>query len=461
MEGNCLPAGNCSIESMFEKLAWLAGREAEKMDMVIIGLLVAIALLQVFILLKAGKNSELKLLEKGIERTERALVEQAARSREEAAASARHNREELAGAMRGFSDSVSTRMTQIAQLNKNQLEVFANQLSKLTQTNEVKLDQMRSTVEERLKLLQEDNAQKLEQMRATVDEKLQSTLEKRLGESFKVVSERLEQVHKGLGEMQQLASGVGDLKRVLTNVKTRGTWGEVQLGNILEQILTPDQYAANVVTKKGSSERVEFAIKIPAKDDNNSTIWLPIDAKFPVEDYQRLLDAQDMCDARQIDESRKALGARVKSQARELRDKHVAVPETTDFALLFLPTEGLYAEVLRQTGLFEQLQREYKVIVAGPTTLAALIHSLQVGFRTLAIEKRSSEVWSLLGAVKLEFGRFGDLLEKTQKKLSEASNTIEDAARKSRTIERRLKNVQQLPAAEAAVPGLEEPEEQP
>ena len=261
----------------------------------------------------------------------------------------------------------------------------------------------------------------------------------------------MEQVYRGLGEMQALASNVGDLRKVLTNVKSRGTWGEIQLGALLEQILTGEQYEANVATRRGSRERVEFAIRLPGRGDNDAaTVWLPIDAKFPQEDYQRLLEAQEQANARAAEEAAKGLEARIKSSAKDIREKYLNPPETTDFGIMYLPTEGLYAEVIRRSGLTETLQREYRVVVAGPTTLAALLNSLQMGFRTLAIEKRSSEVWALLGAVKMEFGRFGDILDRTQQKLREASNTIEDAARKSRTIERKLRKVQELPAAEGA-----------
>ncbi|MCR4399270.1 MAG: DNA recombination protein RmuC [Syntrophomonadaceae bacterium] len=289
----------------------------------------------------------------------------------------------------------------------------------------------------------------LEQMRAVVDEKLHATLERRLGESFRQVSERLEQVHKGLGEMQSLAAGVGDLKKVLTNVKTRGVWGEVQLGNILEQMLTPDQYAANVATKPHSGERVEFAVRLPGRDEG-SCVWLPIDAKFPQEDYHRLLEATENGDPVAAEEAARQLEQRIRQEARSISEKYIDPPHTTDFAIMFLPTESLYAEVLRRPGLADALQRQYRVNVAGPTTLAALLNSLSLGFRTLAIERRSGEVWTLLGAVKTEFGRFGDILEKTQKKLQEASNSIDQATRRSRTIERKLKGVQELPAVEAA-----------
>lgn len=286
-------------------------------------------------------------------------------------------------------------------------------------------------------------------MRATVDEKLHATLEKRLGESFQMVSERLEQVHKGLGEMQSLAIGVGDLKKVLSNVKTRGTLGEYQLENILEQLLSPDQYAKNVKTKVGSNAFVEFAIKLPAKDEANSHIWIPLDAKFPTEDYQWLIEAYEKGKPEQVEQARKALSSRIKSFAKDMKDKYLDPPNTTDFAIMFLPFEGLFAEILRDVGLFETLQRDYRVTITGPTTLAAILNSLQMGFRTLAIEKRSGEVWNLLSAVKTEFSYFGEILDKTQKKLQEAGNVIEKASTRSRAIERKLKNVQELPTGEA------------
>ncbi len=360
------------------------------------------------------------------------------------------SRRESSDAQRHLSDSLLARMSDIANLQTGQIEVFSRQLMQLTQSNESKLERMREIVEERLKSMQADNNRQLEVMRATVDEKLHATLEKRLGESFRLVSERLELVHKGLGEMQTLAAGVGDLKRVLTNVKTRGIWGEIHLASLLEQILTPDQYDRNVATKPGSGERVEFAIRLPGREDGEKPVWLPIDAKFPQEDYQRLLDAQDQANPVLAEEAARALEARVKIEARAIKEKYVDPPNTTDFAILFLPVEGLFAEVLRRPGLADQIQRDYRVVITGPTTLAALLSSLQMGFRTLAVEKRSSEVWTLLGAVKTEFGRFGDMLEKTQKKLQEASNSIETAAQKSRTIERKLRTVQELPAPEAA-----------
>ena len=418
-------------------------------------LLVIAIILLIILMIRSFRNPYHKFegkfdsLEKSLERNERRVNGEIAKNREEASTNSRQVREELNQSVCSFNDSVLARMTEIAGLQRNQLDIFAVQLSSLTKTNDLKLEHMRKTVEERLLLLQQDNGRKLDQMRATVDEKLSSTLEQRLGESFKLVSERLEAVHKGLGEMQTLASGVGDLKKVLTNVKTRGIWGEIQLGSLLEQILTPDQYSSNVVTKAGSNDRVEYAIRLPARDGRDNIIWLPIDAKFPIEDYERLIAAQDQADLLLIEELGKSLENRIKSEGKTIRDKYIDPPHTTDFGILFLPVEGLYAEVLRRPGLCERLQRECKVIITGPTTLAALLNSLQMGFKTLAIEKRSSEVWNLLGAVKTEFGKFVEILEKTQKKLQEASNTIDTATKKSRTIARKLKDVQTLPANEA------------
>ena len=327
-------------------------------------------------------------------------------------------------------------------------EQLRQTLSGLTADNEKRLNEVRATLDTQLKALQTDNATQLERMRETVDEKLQSTLNTRLGESFKLISERLEAVQRGLGEMQSLATGVGDLKRVLSNVKTRGTFGEVQLGALLEQLLTADQYAANVVTVPQSNERVEFAIRLPGQGQD-APVWLPIDCKFPLEDYQRLQDAQERADVDAAAAAAHALERRVREEARKIHAKYVAPPHTTDFAILFLPTEGLYAEVIRRPGLFEVLQREHRVTVAGPTTLTAILNALQMGFRTLAIEKRSSEVWQLLGAVKNEFGKFGDVLDKVRKKLAEASHQIDETGVRSRAIERQLRNVESLPAPES------------
>jgi DNA recombination protein RmuC len=322
-------------------------------------------------------------------------------------------------------------------------------IGKLSDSNENKLEAVRITVEGKLQSMQIDNAKQLEQMRQTVEEKLQGTLEKRLGESFKQVSERLELVHKGLGEMQTLAMGVGDLKKVLTNVKTRGIWGEVQLGALLEQVLNPDQFATNLATKDGG-ERVEFAIRLPGQGaDKDEIVWLPIDAKFPVEDYQRLIEAQERADVEGVEEAGRQLETRVKACASDICAKYLNPPKTTDFGILFLPIEGLFAEVIRRTGLTEVIQRESRVVIAGPTTLWSILSSLQMGFRTLAIQKRSSEVWNLLAAVKTEWTKYGDILDAVQKKLHQASDTIEKAKVRSRAVERKLKDVQELPASEA------------
>ncbi len=378
------------------------------------------------------------------------VKDEIARNRQETTLTAQQARHELGESLKYSSDSLLKRMTENAGMQKDQLDSFSKQLVDMTKLHERKYEAMRQSMETQLRNLREDNSKKLEQMRATVDEKLQSTLEKRLGESFKQVSERLEQVYKGLGEMRTLATGVGDLKKVLTNVKTRGTWGEIRLSSILEQILTPDQYAVNVATKKNSNDRVEFAIKLPGHDENKErVVWLPIDAKFPQEDYQRLVDAQEAADKELAEKSIKNLEARIKLEARYIKEKYIDPPNTTDFGIMFLPVEGLYAEVLRRPGLCDVLQRDFRIVVTGPTTLAALLNSLQMGFRTLAIEKRSSEVWELLGVVKTEFGKFGNVLAKTKKKLQEASNTIDKAEVRTRVIERKLRKVQEVPDSDA------------
>ncbi|MDR1113963.1 MAG: DNA recombination protein RmuC [Candidatus Margulisbacteria bacterium] len=323
------------------------------------------------------------------------------------------------------------------------------ELAKSLQLFAASLEKIRAAVENKLRDIQTDNNNKLEQMRATVDEKLHQTLETRLGESFKLVSERLELVQKGLGEMQSLAAGVGDLKKVLSNVKTKGVLGEYQLGGILEQILSPSQYAQNVKIKSGSRELVEFAVKIPSKADSAKIVWLPIDAKFPTEDYDRLLSAYDIGDPGEIELHKKELEKKLKTFARDIAGKYIDPPQTTDFALLFLPFEGLYAEVLRIPNLFESLQRDYKIVITGPTTISAFLNSLQIGFRSLAVEKRTSEIWDLLGAVRTEFGKFGDVLQKTKDKLDAASSEIEKAGARSRAIERKLRDVQELPETAA------------
>ncbi|GAB4434023.1 MAG: DNA recombination protein RmuC [bacterium] len=390
-------------------------------------------------------EERLSILERDIDRIGSNIREEMQKNREEAGRNAKALREEIMNNIKIMGDVIVKSMNDFGGLQKSQLDIFADRLNNLSDVTEKRLEKMRDTIENRLHVLQEENSKKLEQMRAVVDEKLHATLEKRLGESFKLVSERLELVHKGLGEMQHLASSVGDLKKVLTNIKTRGTWGEMQLGTLLEQILTPEQFVRNVITKKGSNERVEFAIKLPGGNRDEAEVLLPIDAKFPQEDYQKLLDAYDEANQSKIEEQLKRLENTISSEAKKICEKYIDPPNTTDFAIMFLPTEGLFAEALRISGLCERLQREYRVVVTGPTTLAALLNSLQMGFRTLAIEKRSSEVWQLLGAVKTEFGKFGDLLEKTNEKLKQASKTIEDATKKSRSIERKLKDVQSIP----------------
>ena len=347
----------------------------------------------------------LEVLDRAQERAERIIREEMSRGREENANVAKTQREELGKS----------------------------------------LESVRSIVDLRLKQLQEDNSKQIDKMRATVDEKLQGTLEKRLGESFKLVSDRLEQVHQGLGAMQQLASDVGGLQKVLTNVKARGGWGEVQLGALLEQVLTPEQFARNVKTRDESNENVEFAIKLPG-DENGAPVWLPIDAKFPTEDYHRLIAAQEKGDTNAVEESMKSLEAQLKRSAKDICQKYINPPKTTDFALMFLPTEGLYAEAIRRVGLVEQVQRDCRVVFAGPTTLAALLNSLQMGFRTLAIQKRSSEVWNLLAVVKSEFGKFGEALAGVKEKLDQAARKIEDVDVRSRAITRKLRDVEELPS---------------
>lgn len=322
-------------------------------------------------------------------------------------------------------------------------------LSTLTESNMQRMAEVRATLEAKIKDLQTDNGLRLEEMRKTVDEKLHATLEQRLGESFRIVSDRLEKVHQGLGEMQQLAIGVGDLKRVLTNVKTRGTWGEVQLAMLLEQVLTPDQYAKNVEAVPGSGERVEFAIKLPGQEDGGAPVWMPIDAKFPKEQYERLADAADRADADGVALAARELERVVRGEAKTIAEKYLSPPLTTDFAILFLPTEGLYAEVMRRPGLADDLQRLHRVSIAGPSTLSALLNSLQMGFRTLALEQRSSEVWQVLGAVKTEFGKFGDVLATTKLALERAAKNIDQAEVRSRQMARKLKSVEALPTEAA------------
>ncbi len=384
------------------------------------------------------------------EKTERLIRDEVTRSRDELVQGGRDSRLEQASNLKQFSDTLSQHIRDLSQLQHKQLDGFAQQLANLGQGSREDLAKMRDTIEANLKGLQEDNNRKLEQMRETVDEKLHSTLEKRLGESFQLVSERLEQVHKGLGEMQSLASGVGDLKKVLSGVKTRGIWGEVHLGMLLEDILSPEQYVKNFAVKANSQERVDFAVKLPGH--GTEALWLPLDSKFPLEDYQRLVEAQESGELLLVEEASKQLESAIRKEAKSIRDKYIFPPTTTDFAILFLPTEGLYAEILRRPGLGESLQRECRVVIAGPTTLGAFLNSLQMGFRTLTIQKRSSEVWTLLAGIKKEFTKFGDILDSTQEKLQQASKKINEAATRSRVIERQLDKVQELPVAEVAEP---------
>jgi DNA recombination protein RmuC len=450
--------------------------------------------LQVVLLLRSGKNDLAtpllqmqhdleQQLQQTNERTEREL-------RQEVQASAQSTRQELSAHLSQFQQAFATQLTGMATLQNTQIDGFAQQLAKLVEANARQLESMRqaigeqaksgrdeqavalkhlgdtlnqalstlaesntqrmsevrNTLENKLRELQADNGARLEEMRKTVDEKLHATLEQRLGESFRLVSDRLEKVHQGLGEMQQLALGVGDLKRVLTNVKTRGTWGEFQLGTLLEQMLTPDQYQKNVETVPGSGERVEFAIKLPGQDDGGRPVWLPVDAKFPKEQYERLVDAAEHADADGVAVAGKELERAVRSEAKTICEKYVSPPLTTDFAIMFLPTEGLYAEIMRRPGLADEIQRLHRVTISGPSTLAALLNSLQMGFRTLALEKRSSEVWQVLGAVKTEFSKFGDVLAATKATLEKAARNIEQAETRSRVMARKLKTVEALPA---------------
>jgi DNA recombination protein RmuC len=396
-----------------------------------------VALIFLFARRRGGGESELarrlEIFDRAQEREEKMFRDEFSRMREEAAGSGKAQREELAGALKNVSDTTLKSLTEISGMLRDQLDQVTGQARRLT-----------DNVDSRLKELREENTGQLEKMRATVDEKLQGTLEKRLGESFKLVSDRLEQVHQGLGAMRQLATDVGGLQRVLANVKMRGGWGEVQLGNLLEQVLTADQFARNVRTRDESGENVDFAIKLPG-DENGAPVWLPIDAKFPTEDYQRLLAAQDRGDVDSIEAAMKGLETQLRKNARDICSKYINPPRTTDFALMFLPTEGLFAEAIRRVGLVEQVQRDCRVVFAGPTTLAALLNSLQMGFRTLAIQKRSSEVWNLLAGVKTEFGKFGEALSSVKDKLDQAARKMEEVDVRSRAITKKLREVEELP----------------
>jgi DNA recombination protein RmuC len=389
----------------------------DKQSLIIVLLLLNLAL--VFYMLWRAKNS------KSVD-VERILRDELGDVKKDQQSNSKEARQELGLNLQSTRDSIEKRLDQ------------------LRDKNDEKFEHMRTTLQRQLELLQKDNSEKLEKMRETVDEKLQSTLEKRLGESFKQVSDRLEQVHKGLGEMQNLATDVSDFKRVLTNVKTRGTWGEVQLESLLEQVFIKDHYVKQLKLSATSGDTVDFAIKLPDKSSKVGYIYLPIDAKFPLEDYQRLVVAQEKGDMLAVDDASKALANRVKLEAKSIKEKYIQPPKTTDFALLYVPTEGLFAEILRYPGMFEKLQSEYRVTIAGPTTIAAILSSYQLGFRTLAIAEQTSQVWETLTVIKGEFGKFGDLLEKTRDKLISATNTIDDASKKSRTIEGKLNKVEKL-----------------
>ena len=447
-------------------------------DWILLALLVLVLLSILWLALRRADPRPIQALRDELLATVRTEVQHLERElRDEVARSATGTRTELASTLASLQQTLLTQQGDVARTQNEQIDGFRTQLAAtqqlqadtlgrageqqalalqrfaetlteqlraLSQSNDQRMAEVRSTVEQRLAAIQADNEKKLEQMRATVDEKLHATLEQRLGESFKQVADRLEQVHRGLGEMQLLAKDVGSLNRVLTNVKTRGIFGEVQLANLLEQVFTPDQYAVNVETVPGSGARVEFAIKLPGRRDDGAPLWLPIDAKFPREDYERLLDAQERADAPGAEAAGKAIEQRLRMEAKTIREKYVAPPHTTEFAILFVPTEGLYAEALRRPGLMESLQRESRVTLAGPTTLLATLTSLQMGFRTLALEQRSAEVWEVLGAVKTEFGKFGEVLARTKKKLDEASSTIDLAQTRTNVMARKLKSVEAL-----------------
>jgi DNA recombination protein RmuC len=422
----------------------------EAFPILVLVALIALLVLGVVALMRVSALAKgLDTLGAQVARVDSDIRQDLANARSEQAATAAGLRGEVGGAIGTFREATQQQLIDMAGLQQRQLQGFGEQLGKLTSSNEQRLDAVRVTVEQRLDALRTDNAAKLEQMRATVDERLQATLEQRLGESFKLVSERLEQVHQGLGEMRTLATGVGDLKRVLSNVKTRGMWGEVQLAALLAEVLTVQQYATNVETVPNSNKRVEFAIRLPGRGDDGRPCWLPVDAKFPLEEWQKLQDALERADAPAADMARKALAEFLRVAARLIKDSYVSPPFTTDFAILFVPTEGLYAEMMARAGFAEMLQREFRVTLTGPTNFLALLNSLQMGFRTLAIEQRSSEVWKVLGAVKTEFAKFGDVIAKTKDKLDQASRTLDETGVRSRAIVRELHKVESLPEAES------------
>ncbi|HVL76955.1 MAG TPA: DNA recombination protein RmuC [Noviherbaspirillum sp.] len=461
--------------------------------LLLLGAVLVLQLVSLFRARAADVNDALLRLQNDMQRQQQAADGQARELRGEVHASAQGTRQELGANFAQFQQALTAQLTSVATLQNKQIDSFAQQLAQwngsssqqldamrqaiasqaqagreeqaaalkrfgdtlnqalgsLTESNAQRMAEVRATLETKIRELQTDNAARLEEMRRTVDEKLHATLEQRLGESFKLVSDRLEKVHQGLGEMQQLAVGVGDLKRVLTNVKTRGTWGEVQLGMLLEQVLTPDQYTKNVETVPGSGERVEFAVRLPGQEASERPVWMPIDAKFPKEQYERLVEAAELADAEGVAQAGRELERAVRVEAKTISEKYLSPPLTTDFAILFLPTEGLYAEVMRRPGLADELQRNCRVAIAGPSTLSALLNSLQMGFRTLALEKRSSEVWQVLGAVKTEFGKFGEVLATTKATLERAARNIEQAETRTRQMSRKLKSVEALPAESA------------
>jgi len=414
------------------------------MELILLAALLVLSMASILLILRWKKSS------KGNERLEQAIREEFRIAREESAGASRDLREEIAAGQKASMETLVKTIGEIGKSQAENLELVARRIKEITESNEVRLERLRGAIDAQLKNLQEGNEKKLDQMRQTVDEKLHITLEKRLGESFKLVSDRLEAVQRGLGEMQSLATGVGDLKRVLTNVKARGTWAEVQLGAILEQMLTPDQYARNVQTREGFRETVEYAIRLPGTDESGgSPVWLPIDSKFPQEDYLRLIEAADAADSEAVQKATANLLRAVQGSAKEISQKYLNPPNTTDFAIMFLPTEGLYSEVLRQPGQVEEIQQKYRVVIAGPTTLSAILSSLRMGFQTLALEKRSHEVWAVLAAVKTEFGKFEEVLSRVKKQLNTAADTIDQTERRTRAMDRKLRGLEQLPEAES------------
>ena len=423
------------------------------MELILLALILVLLVVILVIQLRKGNGSaDLGVISSRMEQIDVSQQKQGAvlgnelsNLRQEAATHAREGRSETLTILKQGNETLLNGLSVLGQSQGERLQNFSDTISKLTASNEAKLEDVRKTVEAKLKELREDNGLRLEEMRRTVDEKLQTTLEKRLGESFQLVSERLEKVHQGLGEMQSLATGVGDLKKVLTNVKTRGNWGEVQLGALLEQMLSPSQYERNVTPNPDSREVVEYAIRLPGKGEDDTEVWLPVDAKFFIEDYKRLHEAQERADLPAIEESTKALRDAVLKCAKDISSKYLNPPHTTDFGIMFVPTEGLFAEILRIPGVVEELQAKHRVVLTGPTTFAAVLNSLQMGFRTLSIQKQSSEVWKTLGMVKTEFAKFGESLEAVKKSLEAASKKMDGVSVRSRAVERSLRKVEELP----------------